>query len=348
MRRRTKAASRQDVATRAGVAPSTVSLVLNRTPGPRIPEETRKRITEAARELGYQSSTIARALVTGKTMTVGVVLHFVDRPFYSYVAGVLDGFWMALQQHGYRMLMVSGSAEACVAGLYRERSVDGILVFAAPYLADDGELRNMTDAGFPAVFVGTLPKSAKADYVDVDNVALGHRATNLLLAAGHRDIIHVAGPLEVNSAAIDRRAGYLQAMRDAGISPRDDQIIDCSFNGGFVEDRFGSALDRGLRCTAVFAANHGMARAVVQTLHKRGLQVPRDVSITTIDADLSRDPGSDRVITCFEQPLEQLGHEAGRILFERIQGTAKGAKRLLLPSREISGNSVDSPRDNLP
>lgn len=343
MRRRSQAASRQDVATRAGVAPSTVSLVLNRTPGPRIPEETRKRVVDAARELGYQSSTIARALVTGKTNTIAVVMHFVDRPFFSYVAGVLDGFWGVLQQNNYRMLMVSGTADACVAGLFRERSVDGVLVFAAPFLADDGELRNMTEAGFPSVFVGTLPKSAKADYVDVDNVALGHRATSLLLAAGHRDILHLAGPLDVNSAAIDRRTGYLKAMEEAGLPAREELIVDCSFNSSFVEERMGAAIDRGVRFTSIFAANHGMARGAVAALRKRGLQVPRDISITAIDADSSNPPIPTR-ITCFEQPLDGLGREAGRVLFERIAGTAKAPRRVLLPCREIIGDSIAPPR----
>jgi LacI family transcriptional regulator len=331
------------VATKAGVAPSTVSLVLNRTPGPRIPEETRKRVVDAARELGYQSSTIARALVTGKTSTVGVVMHFVDRPFHSYVAGVLDGFWDTLHRHGYRMLMASGSAEACVSGLYRERSVDGILLFAAPYLADDGELRNMVDAGFPAVFVGTLPKGAKADYVDVDNVDLGEQATRLLLASGHRDILHLAGPLEVNSAAIDRRTGYLRALQEAGIPAREELIVDCSFNGTFVEERLGAAMARGARFTAIFAANHAMAQGAVQALRKRGLQVPRDVSITAIDADSRADPGSELVITSFAQPLEELGREAGRLLFERIGGAARGAKRVHLPCRKIAGSSIARP-----
>lgn len=342
MQRRNHAASRQDVAIRAGVAPSTVSLVLNQTPGPRIPDSTRQRVLDAARELGYQSSTIARALVTGKTNTIGVVLHFVDRPFYSYVAGILDGIWMALQPHKYRMLMVTGTPDACVAGVFRERSVDGVLVFAAPYLADDGELRNMAEAGFPSVFIGTLPKNVKADYVDVDNVALGRQATNLLLAAGHRQILHIAGPLDVNSAAIDRRTGYLKALSEAGIEAREDLIIDCSFNQLFVEDRLGAAIDKGVRFTAIFAANHSMGIGALNALRKRGVQVPKDVSITTIDANTTH-TASAVSLTCFEQPLEALGREAVRVLLERISGTAKASKRSLLPCGDAVGESVMPP-----
>jgi len=344
IRKRSHAATRRDVAARAGVAPSTVSLVLNRTPGPRIPEETRERVMAAARELGYQSSTIARALVTGKTQTVGVVLHFVDRPFISYVSKILDAFWIALNERGYRMLMAEGTAESCVAGLFRERSVDGLLVMVPPYASADAELRDMVDAGFPAVFAGSLPGAIKADYVDVDNVLLGQRATTLLLEAGHRRIVHLAGPLVVNSSARDRRTGYESAMRAAGLPVDESSVIDCSYNGEFVSDRLGAAMDRGLEFTAIFAANHSMAHGAQRALIARGLRVPEDVSITTIDLDAWTARPIGCPITCFEQPLGTIGAQAAALLMERMDGLVSGPRSVLLPGTLIPGGSVAPPR----
>jgi LacI family repressor for deo operon, udp, cdd, tsx, nupC, and nupG len=207
MLRSGRAASRKDVAAAAGVAPSTVSLIINQTPGIRIPTTTRDRVLEAARRLGYRSSTIARSLVTGKTGTVGAVMHFVDHPFHNYTAGVLEGFWSAVQPHGYRILLSNGTPDACIAGLFRERCVDGLLVVAAPTGSDDRELHDLAAAGFPVVFVGSLPLAIAANYLDIDNVAVGRSATERLLSLGHRRILHLAGPLDVNTSALDRLAG---------------------------------------------------------------------------------------------------------------------------------------------
>ena len=340
MQRRKQAANRSDVARLAKVAPSTVSLVLNATPGPRIPDETRQRVMDAARQLGYSSSTIARALVTGRTMTVGVVVHFVERPFHQYAAGILDGFWMAMRPQGYRMLLVPGGTEACVAGLYRERSVDGLIVLAAHADAADPELKSLAEAGFPAVFIGTRPTAVRTDYVDIDNVATARQATEELIRAGHRDILHLAGPLDVNSAARDRRDGYVAALRAAGLPVRENLIIDCSFNGDFVDPRLSAAMDAGLRFSAIFAANYSMARAASAVLAKRGLRIPADVSLITIDAD---DTLRNEIRTV-AQPLEGIGSEAGRLLLERMTGTGGPPRSVFMPCQLSGAATVAPPR----
>lgn len=343
MQRRKQAASRSDVAKLAKVAPSTVSLVLNNTPGPRIPDETRKRVVQAAEELGYRSSSIAKALVTGRTNTIGVVMHFVERPFIHYSARVLDGCWMALQQHGYRMLMLRGTGDTCVAGLYRERSVDGVLVLAAPHQSRDPELLDLAASGFPIVFVGSRPEAVTSDYVDIDNVTTARQATEELIRAGHREILHIAGPLEVNSSALDRLAGYRQAMDAAGLPRRPELELDCSFNGGFAEQRLAAAMQAGLRFTAIFSANQGMAYGAMRTLQARGLRVPQDVSVIAIDAEQD-DPGLPRVST-YEQPLDAIGRRAGEALHGRIGGFDGPGRAFLLPCRSLPGATLGPPRN---
>lgn len=341
MQRRRQAASRSDVAKLAKVAPSTVSLVLNNTPGPRIPDETRKRVLEAAEALGYRSSSIAKALVTGRTNTIGVVMHYVDRPFYQYSARVLDGFWLSLQPHGYRMLMVRGTGDTCVAGLYRERSVDGILVLAGPHAARDPELMDLAAAGFPVVFIGSRPLAVACDYVDIDNVLTARQATEELIRAGHREILHLAGPLDVNSAAVDRLAGYRQAMDAAGLPRRPELELDCSFNPELAEERLEKAMQGGLRFTAIFAANQAMAHGAMRVLRARDLDVPSDVAITAIDLE-HEDPKRQSLFT-YEQPLDDIGQRAGEALHERINGYEGPGRALLLPCRSVPGSSLGPP-----
>ncbi len=335
---RRRAATRQDVADAAGVAPSTVSLVLNDTPGTNIPQTTRDRVMVAAQRLGYRSSAIARALVTGCTMTVGVVIHFMEKPFQSYAAGVLDGVWSALQPAGYRMLMAFAGSDACIGGLFRERGVDGVLVLAAPSSSDDRELQDAVSGRFPMVFVGAAPAALAVDYVDIDNRTAGRCVTEMLIAAGHRRILHLAGPLAVNSSAVDRLAGYRDALEDAGIPWDQGLVIDASYNERFAEERVGAAVDQGLSFTAIAAANHGMAQGAVRALRQRGIWRPADVSVAAIDRRTGDIP-----ITCLEQPLPDIGATAARLLLERMQGADDAARRVFLPCRVVDGGSIVPP-----
>lgn len=335
-------ARRQDVARLAGVALTTVSLVLNRTPGTRIPAATRQRVEAAARELGYQSSALARALVSGRSGAVGTVLHYTDQPFRHYVAGVLDGFWTAILAAGYRMMIAKGSAEHCLAGLYRERSVDGLLAVVPSHAAGDPELHDLLAAGFPTVFVGSRPLLPGGDYVDIDNRAAGRAVTEALIAAGHRRILHLAGPLAVNSAALERLAGHRDAMADAGLACPDDLVIDCSFNDAFAVERVGAAVDRGLRFTAIAAASHAMAYGAMQALHRRGIVVPTQVSLAAIDRAHDTIPGGCQ-ITSLPQPLAEIGLQAGQRLLARMAGDRSAPAVILLPCLPPVGDSIAPP-----
>lgn len=337
-----KPASRRDVAALAGVAPATVSLVLNGTPGVRVSAGTRKRIEDAARTLAYQSSQTARALVTGRNDAIGVVLNFVERPFQNYVSGILDGLWEEIEPRGLRLVFVRGTPEHRAAGLFRQRSVDGILLIAPPVAADP-ELTAIANAGFPAICLGSRPENPGLTYLDIDNIAAGRQATNLLIDAGHRRILHLAGPLEVNSSARERLEGYRAALAAAGITVDPLLMRDCSYNLTHAGDAVAQALDQGVSFTAIFAANAGMGQGAATILARRGLRVPEDVSITVIDEP--RSSGLDAPeLTCLAQPLHELGRLAGQRLLGMIAGQDAIAGERLLPCHLIVGTSVAPPR----
>lgn len=337
-----RAAKRSDVARLAGVAPTTVSLVLNRTPGMRIPEATRQRIEEAARSLGYQSSAVARALVSGRTGAIGVSFHHAGRPFRTYAAGILDGFWTVVNDGAYRLLLTDGSYERCVGGLFRERCVDGVMAIAPPATADDPELRDLCAAGFPAVFIGCRPGVEGGDYVDIDNHAAGRAATALLTAAGHRRILHIAGPLVVNTSAIERLAGHRLAQDEAGIAWDPALLIDGSYNPAIAAEKVAAAWDGGLRFTAICAASHDMGSAAVEVLRARGVAVPRQVSVAGIDIQ-SLDGPRTSAITSFLQPLQEIGRRAGERMLARLGGDRSPPQRILLPCGDPVGDTIVPP-----
>jgi LacI family transcriptional regulator len=335
-------ASRRDVAALAGVAPGTVSLVLNGTPGIRVSPETRKRIEDAAQVLAYQSSQTANALATGRTDAIGVVLNYVQQPFQDYVSGLMDGLWETLSPRGLRLVLAGGTPEHRAAGLFNRRSVDGI-VFIAPPAEADPELDTIAAARFPAICIGSRPAHPGLACVDIDNAAAGRQATNALIDAGHRRILHLAGPLSVNSSARERLAGYRSALAVAGI-PEDPVLIhDCSYNGAFAVDAVARILDSGTRFTAIFAGNSDMGRGAVTTLVRRGLRVPADVSVISIDQDFrARWQGPE--LTCLAQPLREIGQIAGQRILGMIAGAEPTSGMQLLPCQLIAGATMAPPQ----
>ncbi|MBN8525512.1 MAG: LacI family DNA-binding transcriptional regulator [Planctomycetes bacterium] len=337
-------ASRRDVAALAGVAPGTVSLVLNGTPGIRVSAATRKRIEDAARALAYQSNQTANALATGRTDAIGVVLNYVQQPFQDYVSGLMDGLWETLAPRGLRLVLASGTPEHRAAGLFHRRSVDGI-VFIAPPAEADPELDSIAAARFPAVCIGSRPSHPGLACVDIDNAGAGRQATNALIDAGHRRILHLAGPLSVNTSARERLAGYRSALATAGI-PEDPALIhDCSYNGIFASDAIARILDQGTRFTAIFAANSDMGRGAVTTLVRRGLRIPTDVSVISIDQDYHAGWHGPE-LTCLAQPLREIGQVAGQRILGMIAGSEPSSGSRLLPCRLVVGASMAPPSNS--
>lgn len=341
---RHQAVTRREVAELAGVAPSTVSLVLNNNPGTRIAAGTRERVLAAARQLGYHPSAVASALATGRTRNIGVVIHFTEMPFTGYVSDILNGAWPLAVRDGLRLLMSEGQPDASLAGIYRERAVDGILTSVIPRAAHDPELERVVKTGFPLVYVGARPDRLAADYVDIDNLRAGYTVTRALLAAGHRRILHIAGPTGLISSARDRQYGYEQALREAGIAPDPALVVAGSYNPAIAGPALRETLARGQQFSAIFAANYAMALAAVDELRRVGRRVPEDVAITAIDRRPEGVGAKGTEIYCLEQPCWAIGAKAIELLQTRISGRYAGPPReVFLPWTVNPGHSIAPP-----
>lgn len=332
---------RKDVAAAAGVAPATVSLVLNRHPGVSIPEATRKRIFEAAERLGYRPSHVARSLSSGRTHTVGAVMHFLSSPFQLYTAGLLNGVWTEIERRNYRLMIGRATEDASAAHLFVERCVDGLLVLAPPMYPKDRELASIAAAGFPTVLVGATLPGAPFDYVDLDNAAAARLVVETLAAAGHRRIAHVAGPVATSMAAKDRLGGYRAALRAQGLPVEDALVVATDWTSESTRDAVAELLRRKAGFTAVFAANDGIAADVVAALREAGLVVPRDISVVGIDGFSAR-PLPDLCLTTVRQPLEGIGRTAAERLLARIEGGERDEppRRILLTGELVVGETV--------
>ena len=263
----------RDVARTAGVSTSTVSRVLDERL-PRSHSATADRVRTAAIELGYVRDPLASGLRRAGTSTVGVIVprlsDTVMAMFYEEVAAAAAarGLFAVVATTEDR-----ADAEHLAVESLARRRVDGLILTTARSQSPPGE-----PARYPVPHVLALrTDGASASSVGDDQLG-AHLATRHLLDLGHRRIGLVGGP-EYASSARGRRAGYLQALTDAGIDVDASLLVGESFSMEAGEDAGRALLTRADRPTAIFAVNDNTAIGVMAAAHSLGLRIPRDLSL---------------------------------------------------------------------
>jgi DNA-binding LacI/PurR family transcriptional regulator len=306
-----------DVARLAGVSLQTVSRVINGQDNLR--PATRERVEQAIRQLGYRPNSAARALVTRRSGTIGVI-------------GSKSGFWGPSTVHrtiqaagraaGYFVSstnlpsMSRGEVADAVTHL-RDQSVEGIVLIAAHDQALE-VARAQEALGIPVVVVEGDRSQARWT-VGVDQVSGAEAATRLLIDLGHTDIVHVAGPQDWTEAR-GRLLGWQRAMYAAGLRPSQPLRGDWSPRSGYDAGRQVA----GRRdVTAVFAANDQMALGVLRALSEAGRSVPGDISVVGFD-DIPEAAYLIPPLTTVRQDFEAVGGRAIAILQAAIAGTPPG------------------------
>jgi LacI family transcriptional regulator len=328
-----------DVASRAGVSRTTVSFVLNERDAS-IPETTRRRVLDAARELGYHPDHSARGLAGGRSQTLALVL----RQSAEQVAGdalladVLRGLATAARSASHRVLVESlAPGESTYGEIVRSGRADGVVV-SGP-LFDDPELADLVADGFPIVIQGHVPGSP-APSVDVDNTASARLAVDHLLELGHRRIACITNARLAYTAAADRLAGYRESLAMAGVPADPGLVEEGLYDAASGHRAMTRILERG-RPDAVFAASDVVALGAIGALREAGLRVPDDVSVVGFD-DIPLAAYFDPPLTSVRVPAFDLGLAVGRALLDRIAGR-EVPSRTLLSTELIVRASTGSP-----
>lgn len=325
-----------DVARRAGVSHQTVSRVLNGHPS--IRPETRERVQRAIDELGYRRNRAARALVTRRTLTVGVVASSAS---LFGPSSTLHGVERAAHAAGYATILATAEAQdrtgvlACVARL-ADRGVDGLVVTAP--LHDLPDLADHLPADLPAVCATGGPVAGLPS-VHVDHRAGAREMTEHLVGLGHREVRHVAGRAGWWEAA-EREAGWRDALAAAGVQPAP------VLTGGWDPaegHRAGLALARDTAATAVVVANDHLALGLLRALRERGVDVPGRVSVTGFD-DVPESGYLSPPLTTVHQDLARVGREAVGLLLERLAGGAATAPehRVVQPELVVRASTASA------
>jgi len=332
----------KDIARRAGVSHSTVSRALSGSS--LVNRETKSRIQELAREMGYTPSAVARAMSTGRTRTLGLVVTTIADPF---VAEVVRGIEETALDGGYNVILCNstGDPERELAAMraLRERWVDALIVTSS-WVGDLAE--HLAEIRVPVVLINNQRAAAAGGVaytysVRNDDQRGGALAGDYLAGLGHREIAYVTGP-ERSMASQLRLEGCQEALNRVGGTLPDAWIVagDGCPEGG---ERAAQVLLSGAsRPSALFCYNDATAMGCLRAAKGAGLRVPRDLSILGYD-DIAAAPYLDPPLTTVAQSKYVLGQQATQMALALIQGR-EDVQDVLLQPELIVRSSCSEPR----
>ena len=336
----------QDVARLAGVSQSAVSRVFTR--GGSASAATAAKVRAAAQTLGYRPNPIARAMITGKSRIVGLLVAYLDNQFYAVA---VEHLARALQERGYHILVFMtgndpGEVERVIHELM-DYHADGIVTAS---VALTNALVGLAEgAGVPVVMFNRRQADPRLSSVTTDNLAGGRAVANFLVAGGHRRIAHIAG-WQGSSTGQDRREGLVAGLADHGLTPAgvEDGMYAQATAAEITRAMFGGRE----RPDALFVGNDHMAFAAMDVLrYELGLSVPGDVSVVGYDdVPIAAWPAYD--LTTIRQPIVRMVEATVDAIVSRIEGTAEGSpaapRRIVIPGPLKLRASARRPKGSAP
>ncbi|WP_319567059.1 LacI family DNA-binding transcriptional regulator [Cohaesibacter marisflavi] len=339
-----KSVTSHDVAKLAGVSRSTVSLVLNGSNAVSLSEETKERVREAARILGYRPNSAALMLRKGRTDTIGLVITEtrsirVD----AYIPILHYAIADVLKEAGYSLLLETFERKKGVnpyTDLVFSHRIDGLMVLS-PHV-EDKDLHALLDSGFPVVQIGSIghPEELSVTTCTSDSTT---EAVRHIVDLGHRNIGSVPFSPSGFSATDSRLEELRQELLKSGIM----LDADCIEFGDFsAESGYNATLrlmKRQPRLTAIFAGNDTIALGVIGALNSLGLSVPGDVSVVGYD-DLPFSGFISPPLTTVKMNADHQGRLAADLMVKRLKGETIPQKRLVLPSQVVLRDSTAKAR----
>jgi LacI family transcriptional regulator len=329
----------QDVAKAAGVAPITVSRVLNNSGY--ASEETRARVEASIAALGYVPNTLARGLRSKRTQTLALVMTDITNPFFTLIArGVED----TASNSGYTVIFCntdeSEAEEEKYVNILVQKQVDGVLL--VPACSNSKSIKFLHSNDIPVVLIDRRIPDVQTDLVRCDSEQGAYNLVKYLIELGHRRIVTITGPREVSTSQ-DRASGYQRAMAEADLEGF-IQIYYGPFTQSSGYELTSQSLALDPRPTAIFGANNFISIGVFKALRKAGIRVPEDISVVGFD-DLPASMIVDPVLTVASQPAYEMGGKATELLLKRISDQLpEGTQEIILPTEMITRQSSAPPR----
>ncbi|MEM7489050.1 MAG: LacI family DNA-binding transcriptional regulator [Pseudomonadota bacterium] len=325
----TKKPTSSDVARHAGVSQSAVSRVF--TPGASVSPDMAKRVRASAETLGYRPNALARGLITGRSRIIGLVVAYLDNPFYPDAIEKLSN---ALQACDHHLLIFTTGKQGIdtdrVVQDLMDYQVDGLILASITITAE--LTKRCADARIPLVLFNRGLPGSGLSAVTSGNETGGRRIAEFLVAGGHRRIAHISG-FDGAQTARDRLAGFRAGLAAAELPLHG--LAAGEFSRAAACEAARSLMDRPDPPDAIFVANDHMALAVMDTLrHDLGVDVPGEVSVVGYDdVPMAAWPAYD--LTTLRQPTRRMVEATVTQLMAQIEGPVTPTRRL-----EIDGPLV--------
>ena len=307
----------KDIARELGISPSTVSKALKGHPD--ISKETKKAVRELVDKWNYKPDPIALSLKGGQSKIIGVIIPEIVHYFFSTV---ISGIEDLAYDSGYHVMFCQSNEtyerEVQAVQTLLSSRVDGILVSISKVTEDYEHFRKVIRNRIPLVFFDRICDEIESDRVIVDDEAGAYEAVKHLIGIGCKNIVHLSGPPNVN-IGINRKNGYINALRDHNLPVSDQNIIRCDTNEEAAKVVPG-LLSRAEKPDGIFAVNDMTAAAAMKIIKKHGYHVPGDIAIVGFTSGILSDI-TDPPLTSVEQHGYIIGKEAVKLLIGRIERT---------------------------
>jgi LacI family transcriptional regulator len=311
------AVTMKDIARELGLSVVTVSKVIRNHSD--IGEETRQRVLKRIKELNYQPNMAARALVTGRTYSAGLIVPDLMHPFFAEVAtGISD----VLRRKNYSLLISSSQGDP---DLERQeikrllsRRLDALMIASTQWTVES--FRRIEEQKVPYVLIDRGFLGLPANFVGVDDIAVGRLATEHLISAGCRRIAHIRGP--ATSTAVGRLEGYYQALAHHDLSQFQGYVVagrsadaDSWISGN---EAMKKLLGLAPRPDGVFCYNDPIAIGVIDAILEAGLRVPGDIAVIGC-GNLHFDKSLRVPLSSVDQQSRAIGERAGKLVLSLIE-----------------------------
>ena len=335
-----KAVTIADVARVAGVHPATVSRALNPATQSQVSATTVKRVQKAAKSLGYVPNVMARSLRTNSTMTIGVIIPDLTNPIFPPMIVGIENY---LAPRGYTALLANTDGReplerAAVTSLL-ERRVDGLII--ATGLDNHSLLPELYEQGVSVVMANRAGGNTPYPHVTGDDRTGINAAVEHLKKLGHKNVVHIAGP-DNYSTSRNRKDAFLRACEEAKLTAKVVRVSALTAAEG--EKAMDDLLAQKQSFTAVQASNDLLALGALRSIRRHGLKCPEDISVIGFnDMPFAEEfsPG----LTTIKVPLEEIGTESARLLYEGLQSGKRDPIVVTLPVSLIArGSTGPAPR----
>jgi LacI family transcriptional regulator len=333
----------RDIARDLGLSVVTVSKVL-RNHGD-ISKATRERVLRRVKEMRYQPNRAARSLVTGRSFTIGLIVPDLEHPFFGEVAKAIA---RRIRTLDYSLIIASSEEDPAIE--HREvegliaRQVDAIVLASVQTSADVVVFQRLAELRIPYVLVDRNFPELDANYVGVDDTAVGRAATEHLIACGCRRIAHLRGP-DVSTGA-GRLRGFRETLTRHGVEVPLEYVVELKGGDDRSEEHGYEAMQRLLVLRVppdgVFCYNDEVAIGALRAILDAGLQVPENIAVIGVDnirfADLLRVP-----LSSIDQDSYQIGDRAAGLALQLIEShEPTRSEQIVLPIRLVTRASTNT------